>query len=348
MTSSRIAVLGLLPSAGTDSYGGVQASGEEAWSAVAISAGHENVHALRYEAGTSKAKAVLQAVDGRRPADVILVWHLHLLKLLPFASHSDSRVVLFLHGIEAWRRQDPVTQLLLRRVVLILSNSDFTWSRFVACNPFLAETAHRTVYLGTGSPLGDLSVMPSAVPAVLMVSRLDAGEDYKGHRQMIEAWPRVLDRVPDAQLQIVGEGSLRPRLEDLARERGLSTSVRFYGQVPDAVRDELIAQCCALAMPSRGEGFGLVYLEAMRMGRPCLVSNADAGREVVNPPEAGVAVNPDDPAELTAAVIRLVSPGSEWDEWSVRARSRYEAQFTAAHFHRRLTHALFETSESGR
>jgi len=189
--------------------------------------------------------------------------------------------------------------------------------------------------------------MPSAVPAVLMISRLDAGEDYKGHRQMIEAWQRVLDRVPDAGLQIVGDGSLRPRLEDLARERGLNSSVRFYGQVSDAARDDLITRCRALAMPSRGEGFGLVYLEAMRMGRPCLVSNADAGREVVNPPEAGLAVDPDNPGELADAVVQLLSPGPGWNEWSARARVRYEAKFTAAHFHRRLTHALFETSGFG-
>jgi phosphatidylinositol alpha-1,6-mannosyltransferase len=347
MTSHRIGVLGLLPSAGADSYGGVQASAEEAWNAVATSVGHDHVRALRYETGASKAKAVFQALGGRRPADVILVWHLHLMKLLPFAGHVDSRVVLFLHGVEAWRRHDPVTQLLLKRVKLILSNSDFTWRRFVSCNPALANTAHLTVHLGAGSAVLDSPQISSPRPYVLMVSRLDAGEDYKGHRQMIEAWPRVLDRVPNARLQIVGDGSLRPQLEDLARERGLSASVRFYGQVPDAARDELIARCCALAMPSRGEGFGLVYLEAMRMGRPCLVSNADAGQEVVNPPEAGLAVDPDHPGELAAAVVRLVSPGSEWDEWSVRARARYEAQFTAAHFHRRLTHALFETSGFG-
>ena len=100
-------------------------------------------------------------------------------------------------------------------------------------------------------------------------------------------------------------------------------------------------------MPSRGEGFGLVYLEAMRMGRPCLVSNVDAGREVVNPPEAGVAVDPDNTGEVADAIIRLLSPGPRWNEWSAQARARYEAQFTAAHFHCRLIHALFETSGLG-
>ena len=78
------------------------------------------------------------------------------------------------------------------------------------------------------------------------------------------------------------------------------------------------------------------------MGRPCLVSDIDAGREVVNPPEAGLAVDPDDPCEIADAVHRMLGLGSEWDEWSERARSRYESHFTGEHFHQRLVTALFE------
>jgi glycosyltransferase involved in cell wall biosynthesis len=93
-------------------------------------------------------------------------------------------------------------------------------------------------------------------------------------------------------------------------------------------------------MPSRGEGFGLVYLEAMRLGRPCLVSKEDAGHEVVNPPEAGLAVDPGDSEELTKAVVRLMSDGDEWREWSHRARLRYETHYTAEQFQMRLLRAL--------
>jgi glycosyltransferase involved in cell wall biosynthesis len=94
-------------------------------------------------------------------------------------------------------------------------------------------------------------------------------------------------------------------------------------------------------MPSRGEGFGLVYLEAMRLGRPCLVSNCDAGREVVNPPEAGLAVDPADASSLADGVCRLLADGPEWHRLSQAARRRYEREFTAEHFQRRLIAALF-------
>jgi glycosyltransferase involved in cell wall biosynthesis len=75
-----------------------------------------------------------------------------------------------------------------------------------------------------------------------------------------------------------------------------------------------------------------------------LVSSVDAGQEVVNPPEAGLGVDPDNIHEIADATRRLLTRGPEWDGFSERARRRYEAQFTAAHFQRRLLQALVEVS----
>src|SRR5205814_3547177 len=104
----------------------------------------------------------------------------------------------------------------------------------------------------------------------------------------------------------------------------------------------------AFALPSRGEGFGLVYLEAMRKGRPCIVSDADAGHEVVNPPEAGLAIDLDRPDDVVAAACRVLSDGPQWDAWSARARARYEGHFTAAHFKHRLLAALRPLADTPR
>jgi phosphatidylinositol alpha-1,6-mannosyltransferase len=155
----------------------------------------------------------------------------------------------------------------------------------------------------------------------------------------------VLEKIPGAELWIAGDGDLRPALEQLARSH---SSVRFFGQVSEDRKQDLIAQCRCLAMPSRGEGFGLVYLEAMRMGRPCLVGDRDGGREVVNPPQAGLSVDPDDPSQLAASVARLLTAGPEWDCWSQQARRRYESRFTTSHFRRRLNEALFTTTSCAR
>jgi phosphatidylinositol alpha-1,6-mannosyltransferase len=175
-----------------------------------------------------------------------------------------------------------------------------------------------------------------------MISRLVRSEDYKGHREVIDAWPHVAERVLGAELWIVGDGDLRADLETMVRHRGMTGHVRFLGALPDAARDETLVRSRCLLMPSRGEGFGLAYLEAMRVGRPCLVSTLDAGREVINPPEAGLAVDPTNRRRVADAVSRLLTFGEEWEGWSIRARRRYEERFTALHFEQRLVTALSE------
>ena len=79
------------------------------------------------------------------------------------------------------------------------------------------------------------------------------------------------------------------------------------------------------------------------MGRPCLVSTVDAGHEVVNPPEAGLAADLGNPSQIAEAVCQLLTPGPQWEHWSAQARRRYADHFTAKQFQQRLIAALLET-----
>ena len=331
-------VLGIFPA--PDHTGGVQASGAAAWMSVAERAGVQNTKLFTYSPGASRLATVVRAVTARCRPHLVLVWHLDLVKLVPLLSPQPRRLMVFLHGIEAWRRQDPMTRRVLQGVRLFLSNSQHTWEQFVACNPEFGGANHCVVHLGIGTRLAS-PPSPSASPIALVIGRMAKTEDYKGHRELIQAWPTVLRRIPQAQLWIVGGGDLRPSLEQLVATIGITESVRFWGAVPDTEKDRLIGNSRCLALPSRGEGFGLVYLEAMRIGRPCLVSDLDAGREVVNPPEAGLAVNPADRTQVADAICTLLANGPEWEAFSIRARRRYDCRFTADHFRERLTRAVF-------
>jgi phosphatidylinositol alpha-1,6-mannosyltransferase len=286
----------------------------------------------------SRSEAIWKVLKHGWNADTLFFWHIHLLQLLPAFRLPEARVVLFLHGIEAWKRQSAYVRHLLKRVDLVLSNSEHTWQRFRALNPAV-KSGHTIVPLGIDRPAPDAELAASKAVA-LMLGRMDRREDYKGHREMIAAWPAVVDRIPGAELWIVGGGSLQPELERIALASPVHSRIRFFGRVSPERKQELLEQCRCLALPSRGEGFGLVYLEAMRLGRPCLVSTVDSGREVVNPPEAGLAADPGRPEELAAATCRLLTPGPQWNEFSERARRRYNSRFTAAAFQCRLSEAL--------
>ena len=356
-------LLCLFPWFGADATGGVQLSGRLAWEGLRARLEAENgaLHTFSYAPGRacrktpqptdatvahSRLDAVRKALGRGWACDDVLVWHDDLLKLVPLLGAGRARVTLFLHGVEVWRQAGRLERFLMRNVDLFLSNTQHTWERFLAFHPWLADKPQRTVHLGVGVPAGD-ATRPADRPAALMVSRLARGEDYKGHREMIGAWPLVLEQMPAAQLWIAGEGDLRPELERMVRERGLAEQVRFHGWVTEEEKQALIEAAHCLALPSRGEGFGLVYLEAMRLGRPCLVSTLDAGREVVNPPEAGLAADPGDAQALAGAVCRLLAPGAAWERWSRQARARYENHFTARHYQERLVAALFGGESEG-
>lgn len=350
-------LLGLFP-VFTD-VGGIQQSGRMAWEGIVRHCGghtrlslilygrgplsqnvnfdHHNVEVFRCP---SRIQAAVTALKHRWDAQTVLIGHINFLKFVPLLRLWKSRWVTFLYGIESWRPHSKWMRSLLKRVDLFLTISDYTWQRFLDYHPELSDRPHRTVHLGWGEPVTGAIPPPVDPPVAIMISRLERQEDYKGHREVIAAWPRVSQYIPNARLWIVGSGSLLPDLQRQVRTLGLENSIQFWGTVPEAQKERLLMQARCLLMPSRGEGFGLVYLEAMRLGRPCLVSTLDAGREVVNPPEAGLAVDPGDTEALAEAIYRLLTPGPEWDRWSVQARRRYESRFTARHFQERLVSAL--------
>jgi glycosyltransferase involved in cell wall biosynthesis len=135
-----------------------------------------------------------------------------------------------------------------------------------------------------------------------VVARL---EPEKGHPTLLEAWPRVLQQVPDAYLLIVGEGSRRAELEGLARGLRIAHRVVFTGQ-----REDVPAVTAALdvaVLPSYREAQGRAILEAMALSRPVVASNVGGIPEVIEDGVTGLLVPPHDTAALAAAITRLLT-----------------------------------------
>jgi phosphatidylinositol alpha-1,6-mannosyltransferase len=350
MMPAECGVLGLFP--GLEQIGGTETSGRLAWQSLAprfqrrylLTYSPKDRYPVGDAGGTavqvrSKLRAAAAAIANQWPVELVLIWHIGLLKLIPLLRVRHAKVVLFLHGIEAWRAHTALNRALLRRVDLFLCNSEYTWTRFIGCNPGLSARPHVIVPLGCEASLRQQAPVPRNPPTALMLGRMVQSEGYKGHLEMLCAWPQVRERLPEAELWIAGPGDLEARLRRIVREQAIG-GVRFFGEITERAKTELLDSCRCLALPSRGEGFGMVYLEAMRRGRPCLVGNSDAGREVVNPPEAGIAADPSDANALSDAVCRLLTPGPDWEALSRQARERYDSLYTAEQFQQRLITAL--------
>jgi phosphatidylinositol alpha-1,6-mannosyltransferase len=200
---------------------------------------------------------------------------------------------LFCHGIEL-DRATPGSRYerAVREARLLVANSQFTAARVRERHPEVGERLRVTPLCVDPARLERWSLLPPREaarrePIVLIVGRLWAEEGGKGHDQLLEGWQRVRTAVPGAQLWIVGDGDDRPRLEGRARELGVADAVRFLGHVAEAELVDAYRRAALFAMPSRQEGFGLVYAEALWHGLPCLASTADAGAEVVRDGETG-------------------------------------------------------------
>ncbi len=271
----------------------------------------------RYRAcNASKLRATaafLLEVVRRQPA-VILYGHVLLAPLAAAARVLSPRArnLLFVHGHEVWlepfRCRIPVRDRLAVRGCIdeVASVSRLTARRMAA---------------GYGVPESRFRLLPNAVdprltppiprngggpPRLLTVSRLSVKDRYKGCDRVLGALPQVLAAVPQACYDIVGEGPLRPELERLAEQKGVRGAVRFLGYVDDSRLEEIYRQANVLVMPSTGEGFGIVFLEAWKHGLPVVAGNRDASSEVVENGVTGLCVDPESTDEIGRAIVRLL------------------------------------------
>ena len=251
---------------------------------------------------------------------------------------------VFLNGIEAWDPAlAPARVAAVRGARARVAISAYTRRRVLAAHPEVGPVDACPLGLLDDAPAGaaDAALLERVGPlAVLVVARMSAAERYKGHDQLIECWPRLLERVPGAQLVVAGRGDDAERLRRKAAAAGLAEHVVFLGFVPDATLEALFRRAALFAMPSRGEGFGLVYLQAMRAGLPCVGSSADAAGDVVVHGDTGLLVDQLDPAALADALARLLGDAALRGRMGEAGRRRFHAEFTFARFRDRLAPIL--------
>lgn len=257
-------------------------------------------------------------------ASRVVCGHLAQLPVAAVALRPGGRLALVAHGIEVWKNPSPAEALALRRCDRVFCVSRHTRDRMAELHPWLAPrlrvvpNALDPELLDGPAPRPPPSGKP---PVVLCVGRLLAADAYKGYDLLLRAFallpPSAFHSHPELvpRLRFVGDGDDRARLEALAAELRVADRVEFSGRLSDAELRQAFADCSCFALPSTGEGFGLVYLEAMAAGRPCVGLQATALPELVTP-QVGVLAEPGDPAALAAALAECLA--RFWDAAELR------------------------------
>ncbi len=306
----------------------------------------------------AKLRFTLQALATALRDKPALVFVLHL-GLLPTgvscAAVSGSRVVVLLHGDEAWRRLPGWERRVVNRCDRILAVSRFTRDRFARSNGFRPEDLD-VVHLPVNADLVRAALETDQVPTdrrpprLVSVSRVHKRQRYKGLFDIAESLPLVLREVPDARWTVVGAGDDLNDLMARCGELGLDDAVDFRGTVSDDELAEAYGQAAAFVLPSvtdveaippYGEGFGLVFAEAAMFGVPAIASESGGGSaEFVVPGENGLLVPARNPAALAAAIVRLLADTQLRTRLSQAARRQAMSQHLPQHFATALRRAV--------
>jgi glycosyltransferase involved in cell wall biosynthesis len=225
-------------------------------------------------------------------------------------------LVLVIHGIEAWQPSRRIfADWVARRV-----------DSFIAVSRFSAEKFARW----SGVPMDRAFILPNCVDldrfkseprdpilleryglksskVLLTVGRLVAQERYKGFDEVIEAMPQLLKLFPTLKYLIVGDGDDQQRLAAKVAALRLMDHVIFTGRIAEAEKVAHYNLADVYVMPSSGEGFGIVLIEAAACGLSVIGSSADGSKEALLGGRLGQVINPRDEAALVQAISTAIA-----------------------------------------
>lgn len=254
---------------------------------------------------------------------------------LALARLTGAALVSQIHGTEVWNGVPTRCRRALERSALILAVSRDTRTRLLTA---LRIAPERVAVLG--NTVGEEFTPGDRIEArrrfglddeyaILTVARLDNRNGYKGHDRIIRLLPELRLRGIDVTYLIAGVGPDHDRLARLAADLGVDAQVRFLGMVPTEDLPDLYRAVDLFALPSTGEGFGIVFLEAMASGTPAIGLAVGGAPDALGGGELG-AIPP--PEGFGDALLAMLSAGPQRDaSLPRRVRERFGREgFTRA------------------
>lgn len=278
---------------------------------------------LRFKGYKGRKMAfVLNEVAHAREFDTIILAHLNLApvgfgikKLFP-----SRKLIVIIHGIEA---MEPITGI--RKKVLELADEIWTVSEFTRSNLVSLQQVptqkivlfhntidpffHKPATFEKPSYLIDRFQIKPGEKILLSLTRLNHREGYKGYDQVIRALPAVLKRYPNLRYFIAGKGDEQEieLVKNLVRELNLEDRVELLGFVKDDELTDHYLLSDLFVLPSKKEGFGIVFIEAMACGLPVVAGNKDGSVDALRQGELGTLVDPDSVESIAGGILESLN-----------------------------------------
>lgn len=251
----------------------------------------------------------------QRP-DLIICGHINF---SPLALHIFKWLKIpywvVVYGIDVWNLKDVSKISALKAAQKIVSIGEYTRDRIVKEQKISSESiyllpvtfdASQFVIQSKPQYLLDRYQFKFDQPIILTVTRLASENSYKGYDQIIQSLPAIRRQIPNIHYLLVGKGDDRERIEAMVKSTDVCDCVTLAGFVSDNELADHYNLCDVFAMPSKGEGFGIVYLEALACGKPTIGGDQDGAIDALCHGELGVLINPDDVEELGETIIQIL------------------------------------------
>ena len=283
----------------------------------------------------------------RHPQTLFITTHVNYGKALVWAKRwFGIRYWIVAHGLEVWDIHTGLSYAALAEATAIAAVSHYTRNHLIEQQGLDPDRIHLLTNIFDAQrfqiqPKPDYLLKRHGLaidqPVILTVCRLGKLDAYKGYEQILRSLPVIKQTIPNIHYLLVGKGDDQPRLQQLIQTLDIAANVTLTGFIPDAELPDYYNLCDLFAMPSAGEGFGIVYLEAMASGKPVLAGNADGAIDPLAQGKFGCLVNPANQPEITHALTQLLQgtyPNPRLyqpqvlRQWAVSSftRSRFQAQ----------------------
>ena len=251
------------------------------------------------------------------PWEKVIIGHVNLLPVVWIIKKRNPKikVILMVHGIEVWHSLNKIQKNILMQVDEVISVSNYTKQKLIELNGFNAEKiivkpncldpffiktkqfAKPPYLLKKYGLIGDEKI-------VLSISRISIQDRYKGYVSVINAIAKVKLEIPKVLFLICGKSTPTEKkyLEGIIENEGVKENVRLVGFLQDDEVQDHYLLADVFAMPSRKEGFGIVFIEAAANGVNVIAGNEDASKEALINGEMGTLLNPDDIPAIANAI----------------------------------------------
>ncbi|HTE02452.1 MAG TPA: glycosyltransferase family 4 protein [Mucilaginibacter sp.] len=268
--------------------------------------------------GRNKLKLGLKTIGTAAKSDIVILSHVNLaiLGLIIKLINPKCKVWLVAHGIEVWRPLSFIRKTFLGHFCdKIICVSSFTKKQMIhwhksdpdkcivlnnAVDPFikLPEAFSKPEYL-----LNRYSLTP-ANQVIFTLTRLASSEQYKGYEQVIKAVSRLKLKFPGIKYILAGQydSTEETRIKDLINTYQVKEQVILTGFVNETELADHFLLADLFVLPSKKEGFGIVFIEALACGLPVICGNADGSTDAIRNGELGTAINVDDLDELAKTI----------------------------------------------